>query len=254
MTPATAWHTQYYLSNPRFGGLKNGTGLILDMGLPVKLSSLTVSFGAVPGADVDIKVGNSDIRSPAALAHVHHGEQQGRVGGTVTFGVHSALTGRYVLIWFTRLPPQTAGSAGTYEAEIFSVTVRAQFHPAAGDLPQGEHVELPGFQVDEQPRGGQLIAVPLEYLLSEDVGEPPAPAGQVRPVQRDLPLGRLPGEVDHHHMPAIATIPGPGPGQQVAAGLVVRPPAHLEQSPRTRPYLVAAPRRPAAAGTSQRGR
>ena len=33
--PATAWHTQYYLGNPRFGGLKSGTGLILDMGRPV---------------------------------------------------------------------------------------------------------------------------------------------------------------------------------------------------------------------------
>ncbi len=130
--PATAWHTQYYLSNPRFGGLKNGTGLILDMGRPVKLSSLTVSFGAVPGADVDIKVGNSDIRSPAALRMFTTVSSKAGVGGTVTFGVHSALTGRYVLIWFTRLPPQTAGSAGTYEAEIFSVTVRGAVSPRGG--------------------------------------------------------------------------------------------------------------------------
>jgi len=37
-----------------------------------------------------------------------------------------------VLIWFTRLPPQTAGSAGTYEAAIFNVTVRGVVSPHGG--------------------------------------------------------------------------------------------------------------------------
>ena len=36
--PATAWHTQFYIGNPVFGGLKKGTGLLLDMGKPVRLS------------------------------------------------------------------------------------------------------------------------------------------------------------------------------------------------------------------------
>jgi hypothetical protein len=123
-SPATAWHTQYYLNNPRLGGLKSGTGLILDMGRSVRLSSVTVSFGPVPGASVQIKVGNSDLRSPAALRTFTTVSRRAGVGGTVRFQVHRAVTGRYVLIWFTRLPPQTAGSAGTYEAEIFNVTVR----------------------------------------------------------------------------------------------------------------------------------
>jgi hypothetical protein len=54
------------------------------------------------------------------------------VGGTVRFQVHRAVTGRYVLIWLTRLPPQTAGSAGTYEAVIFNVTVRGVVSPHGG--------------------------------------------------------------------------------------------------------------------------
>ena len=29
---STAWHTQFYLQNPALGGLKKGTGLLLDMG------------------------------------------------------------------------------------------------------------------------------------------------------------------------------------------------------------------------------
>ena len=37
--PRTAWHTLFYEGNPVFGGLKKGTGLILDMGKPVKLAT-----------------------------------------------------------------------------------------------------------------------------------------------------------------------------------------------------------------------
>jgi hypothetical protein len=122
--PATAWHTQFYFGNPRFGGLKNGTGLILDMGRPVRLSSVTVSFGAVPGADVNIEVGNTDTRSPATLRTFTTVSRQAGLSGTVTFRGRGAASGRYLLIWFTRLPPQTAGSTGTYEAEISDVTVR----------------------------------------------------------------------------------------------------------------------------------
>jgi len=130
--PATAWHTQYYLNNPRLGGLKSGTGLILDMGRAVRLSSVTVSFGNVPGVNAQIKVGNSNLRSPAALRMFTTVSRRAGVGGTVRFPEHSAVTGRYVLIWLTRLPPQTAGSAGTYEAEILNVTVRGVVSPHGG--------------------------------------------------------------------------------------------------------------------------
>ena len=37
--PAAAWHTQTYLGSPAFGGLKQGAGLILGMGRPVRIRS-----------------------------------------------------------------------------------------------------------------------------------------------------------------------------------------------------------------------
>ena len=62
--PATAWRSQYYLGNPVFGGLKAGSGLILDMGRRVRLRSVTVTFGdrarERAGADVAIEIGDSD--------------------------------------------------------------------------------------------------------------------------------------------------------------------------------------------------
>ena len=119
--PATAWETQWYQRNPRFGGLKSGTGLILDMGKPVRLSSVTVTFGATPGADVRIELGNSNRRAPGTLSQFTTVAQQNNVGGTYTFTTHSTSRGRYVLIWFTLLPPT---GHGTYQAKIFNDVVR----------------------------------------------------------------------------------------------------------------------------------
>jgi hypothetical protein len=117
---ATFWHTQYYFS-ARFGGLKRGTGLLVDLGRPARLSSVTVTFGRVPGANVRIELGNSDVRSPATLGTFRAVARRDDVSGTVMFPVRSAATGRYVLIWFTKLPPL---SPGRYEAKVYNVVVR----------------------------------------------------------------------------------------------------------------------------------
>jgi serine/threonine protein kinase len=122
--PSTSWNTQFYLGNPVFGGTKTGTGLILDMGKPVRLASVRITFGPVPGADVQIKVGNNNTRSPSTLSSFTTVASATGVGGTHTFTVDSRATGRYLLIWFTKLPPQSAGSSDRFEAKIYDVAVR----------------------------------------------------------------------------------------------------------------------------------
>jgi hypothetical protein len=118
--PQTAWHTQWYAS-AHFGSLKSGTGLIIDMGKPVRLSSVAVTLGPVPGANVRIELGNQHAREPATLQSFTPVASASNVGGTHAFDVSSKATGRYVLIWFTKLPPN---SHGQFEAEVFGVTVR----------------------------------------------------------------------------------------------------------------------------------
>ncbi len=122
--PKTAWQSQYYFGNPVFGGYKSGSGLILDMGSPVHLASVQVQFGPVPGADVSIEVGNSNVRNPATLHSFTTVAQATNIGGTYTFQAKGTATGRYVLIWFTKLPPRTAGSQKQFMAEIFNIVVR----------------------------------------------------------------------------------------------------------------------------------
>jgi NedA-like, galactose-binding domain len=121
--PGTFWHTDYYLTYPALGNLKKGTGLILDMGKQVRLSQVVVQFGAGCCADAEIEIGNDNTPVPAALSTFTEVASSMSAHGSTTFDVTSNATGRYVLIWITRLPP-LAGSANEYEAQIYNVVVR----------------------------------------------------------------------------------------------------------------------------------
>jgi hypothetical protein len=115
------WSTQWY-SSAYFGSLKAGTGFILDLGTGAKVSSVTVTFGSVPGTDVQIKEGNSDVRSAANLASMTTVASGTDVHGMHTFTVAQPVTARYLVIWFTKLP-RLAGSTSKFEAQIFDIVI-----------------------------------------------------------------------------------------------------------------------------------
>jgi len=116
------WATQQYFRSPFFGNLKAGTGLILDLGKPVKVSSITVTFGAVPGANVQIKIGNSNARSASNLASMVTVASADNVSGSYTFSVQHPVLGQYLVIWFTKLPPM-AQTGNKYMAQVFGVAI-----------------------------------------------------------------------------------------------------------------------------------
>ena len=77
---------------------------------------MEVSFGSAKGASVELRVGDSDKLD--ALKPV--AKKEG-VSGQVTFTPEKEASGRYVLIWFTRLPPFEGGFRGTiYEVVVHS--------------------------------------------------------------------------------------------------------------------------------------
>jgi hypothetical protein len=118
------WATEQYKSSPFFGGLKAGSGLILDMGHAVRITSVVITFGAQPGADVQLKVGNSDARTAVNEQSMTTVAQAPNLaGGAHTFTITTPVTGRYLVVWFTKLPPM-AGPPGRYQAQIFNIIVR----------------------------------------------------------------------------------------------------------------------------------
>jgi hypothetical protein len=115
------WNTQYY-DSAHFGNLKPGTGFILNLGSPARVTSVTVTFGAVPGANVQLKMGDSDARSAANLGAMTTVARASDVSGSYTFTIARPVSDQYLVIWFTKLP-RMAGQHGKFEAQIFKVVI-----------------------------------------------------------------------------------------------------------------------------------
>ena len=110
-----AWHTDWY-TTARFGSLKPGTGLLLDMGRPVTITGAQVTLGNIPGADLELRVG-----ATPTLAGLPPVADATNAYGVVRLDLARPARGRYVLIWFTRLPPD---SFGTFQATVSNLTLR----------------------------------------------------------------------------------------------------------------------------------
>ena len=107
------WYSQWY-ATPKFGNLRSGTGLLLTLGEIVVVRDVRLVLGKTAGADVQVRVGNSPSPDLPVVASVSG------VGGTVRLALTTPATGRYVLIWFTRLPPD---GYGHYQVSVYSVFV-----------------------------------------------------------------------------------------------------------------------------------
>ena len=125
----TAWATDYYKGSPNFGGLKPGTGLLLDMGKAVKLSQVEVLFGSQCCTTAEIYLGNSSAMSKTALNNFTKVAPSATGSRNHVFTANSSATGRYVLIWITSLPPMQ-GNSSQYQALIYNIVVRGT--PANG--------------------------------------------------------------------------------------------------------------------------
>jgi hypothetical protein len=128
---STAWHTSYYFNHSNMGGLKQGAGLLIDMGKAVKLSQVEVLFSSDGGpTTASVYLGNDPTDTKAAgLNNFKLVSPSVSVTGDHKFPVSSQDTGRYVLIWLTNLPklptaPQGLPQNNTYyEGQIFNVVV-----------------------------------------------------------------------------------------------------------------------------------
>jgi transcriptional regulator with XRE-family HTH domain len=112
--PGAGWNTNWY-ATAAFGGLQAGTGLLLDLGRPATITAVTVRLGPAAGASVQLRAGDA-----AALSGLRIVAQARGGGGNLTLSLPKPVQARYVLIWFTRLPPD---SSGTYQATVYHVTV-----------------------------------------------------------------------------------------------------------------------------------
>jgi hypothetical protein len=115
--PATAWHTDWY-TTARFGNLYPGTGLLVDMGRPVTITAAQISLGSGHGASLQLRIG-----AAPALAHLRPVAQAANAAGVVRLYLTPPGRGQYVLIWFTSLP---LDPAGTFQASVYSLQLEGR--------------------------------------------------------------------------------------------------------------------------------
>jgi hypothetical protein len=120
---ATEWRTQWYAS-AAFGNLKAGTGLLVDMGRPVKITSVRILMDSATGADLTLYAGAEPV-----LADEQVQATASDVGGNVHLTLARPARARYLVIWFTLLPQD---SAGTYRAVIHGIKVKGMTGASSG--------------------------------------------------------------------------------------------------------------------------
>jgi len=104
--PSTSWYTQHYAS-AQFGQLRNGAGLLFDLGHPVAVKSLTLRL-SVPGVAVQ-------VRAADATGNLMSAQKVGSAANApAVVSLHPTVTARYWLVWFTRL----ASNDGAYRAGV----------------------------------------------------------------------------------------------------------------------------------------
>ncbi|WP_432497353.1 hypothetical protein [Kineococcus gypseus] len=96
--PATRWQSERY-DSPAFGGLKDGVGLLLDLGADVDVTSVALT-GDGEGGTVELRStpgGPDPLAGSAVLA-------QAPAGGAQVLTPPAPARARQLLLWFTQAP------------------------------------------------------------------------------------------------------------------------------------------------------
>ncbi len=111
--PGTAWESETYRSDT-YGGLKDGVGLLVDLGAPTRVTSLTARLGGV-GATVELRAATgATLDGSRVIASADD------VSGTVPLRAATPVTTRYLVLWFTT-PSRVDGG---YRAVVDELSVR----------------------------------------------------------------------------------------------------------------------------------
>jgi serine/threonine protein kinase len=114
--PSTAWTTNSYYNYPDLGRLKDGVGLLVDLGDEQTVTDLRIEFGAAPtsyeiwatpegitGRPTDSPPASQDGESDDWLL----ASDKKSAGSTSELSFGQPITTRYVLLWLTELPEES---------------------------------------------------------------------------------------------------------------------------------------------------
>jgi eukaryotic-like serine/threonine-protein kinase len=111
--PATSWTSESY-ATATFGNLKDGVGVLLDLGQPTSVHQVTVDLGSEP-VDVTVYAATDPSLDGATVIG-----KAGGVSGQTRFKAAKAMPeAQYVIVWFTTLAPD----GGQFRASIAEIAL-----------------------------------------------------------------------------------------------------------------------------------
>ena len=111
---ATSWSTYEYRGSPAFGNLKDGVGLLLDLGSAQELAAVTITTDT-PGATVEIRTGDAAAEELDGFTAVAGAE----LAQETELALDELVSAQYVLVWVSALVPSDGGfSAGIAEVSV----------------------------------------------------------------------------------------------------------------------------------------
>jgi hypothetical protein len=118
--PSTAWQTMTYYGNPKFGLLKDGVGLVVDLGSVQQVSSVQVTVQGSP-TNLEILAAPEGSSSPQGVDNLQRVATANGVGGRTDLKLDQPVNTQYLVVWLTSLPPGEGG----YRGRVAEIVVRS---------------------------------------------------------------------------------------------------------------------------------
>jgi hypothetical protein len=119
----TGWQTSSYLGSAELGGLKDGVGVVLDLGGPRDVESVRVRLKGQPTSLSIYASSASADAVPRTLRGLRRVAVLNDAGPDATVTLPSGVLTRYIVVWLRSLP-QVAD--GTFRGEIREIVVRGR--------------------------------------------------------------------------------------------------------------------------------
>jgi hypothetical protein len=117
--PSTAWQTMTYYGNPRLGLLKDGVGLVVDLGEAQEVSSVQVTLQGSP-TNLEVYASPEGTGPPGGVDGLRRVAGANGAGGKTDLTLDEPVTTQYLVVWLTSLPPTDDG----YRGRVAEILVR----------------------------------------------------------------------------------------------------------------------------------
>lgn len=117
--PSTAWETMEYFRDPRLGRLKDGVGLVVDLGGAEEVSRVDLRLQGEP-TSLDVYAAPEGSDRPGGIEGLTKVATANGAGTSVRLDLDQPVTTQYLVVWLTSLPP----ADGNFRGRVAEIVVR----------------------------------------------------------------------------------------------------------------------------------